>query len=175
METPYSCMKIKMTSIGTSDELGYPFKHIDNTILRQRLISFRVPQQAIGEIMELVSKNHYQVACQRYWEATHNAPLDVGINHPNQFFEESYKFLNGLSQSNQGKKTPQVKTNRSVMYSSQSSSQSTQLSTESTQSTFSSMEAPSQNNNDSLDMDSVIFDDEMDSAMLEQYMETSKV
>ncbi|XP_071539774.1 DNA primase large subunit-like [Panulirus ornatus] len=43
--TPYSCMKIIMTSIGTSDEHGCPFKHIDNTILRQRLISFRVPQQ----------------------------------------------------------------------------------------------------------------------------------
>lgn len=53
--------------------------------------------------MDLVSKNHYQIACQRYWEALHGVPIDDGINHPNQFFEESQKFLNGGVLPSQGK------------------------------------------------------------------------
>ena len=65
-------------------------------------IFFFFPHTAISEIMELVSKSHYQIACQRYWEATHNAVLDSGINHPNQFFEESQKILSGLAPASQG-------------------------------------------------------------------------
>ncbi|XP_069175390.1 DNA primase large subunit-like [Procambarus clarkii] len=165
--TPYSCLKIIMTSIGSGDAHGCPFKHTDAPILKQRLTSFQVPQQAINEIMELVSKNHYQIACQRYWEATHNSQMEAGINHPNQYFEESYKVLHGLSQSSQAKKTPQVRMNRSVMYSSQSLSQPTQMSSQSTQ-------GSTQDDTTPADMDSTMFDDDMDSAMLEQYMETSK-
>lgn len=62
-------------------------------------ISFAV----ITEIMDLVNKRHYQIACQRYWEALHGISIDAGINHPNQFFEESQKFLNGALQPSQGK------------------------------------------------------------------------
>ncbi|KAK8736904.1 hypothetical protein OTU49_004714 [Cherax quadricarinatus] len=159
--TPYSCMKIIMMSIGPGDAHGCPFKITDHTILRQRLTSFNVSQQAINEIMDLVSKNHYQVACQRYWEATHNSTLDAGINHPNQYFEESFKILNGLSQPSQGKKAPQVKMSRSVMYSTQSTQSSTQSMEDATQSS-------------TTESDSMIFDDELDSLMLEQYMDMSK-
>lgn len=66
-----------------------------------------------------------------------------------------------------GKKVSQVKTNRSVMYSSQSV-QSTQASIEATQTSTQSTQ-----NTSTTDMDSILFDDEMDS-VLEQYMETTQ-
>lgn len=50
---------------------------------------------AIQEIVDLVSRQHFQIACQRYYEATHNTDIDSGIQHPNQYFLESQKFLNG--------------------------------------------------------------------------------
>lgn len=165
--TPYSCMKIIMTSIGPGDAHGCPFKHTDAQMLRQRLSNFKVSQQAINEIMDLVSKCHYQIACQRYWEVTHNASLETGINHPNQYFEESQKVIHGAAPQSQGKKVSQVKTNRSIMYSSQSL-QSTQASVEATQ-----ISTQSTQNTSTTDMDSMLFDDEMDS-VLEQYMDTTQ-
>lgn len=50
---------------------------------------------AIQEIIDLVTRHHYQIACQRYFEATHNTEVDCGIQHPNQYFIESQKILNG--------------------------------------------------------------------------------
>lgn len=50
---------------------------------------------AIQEIVDLVSRQHFQIACQRYFEATHNTEVDCGIQHPNQYFIESQKILNG--------------------------------------------------------------------------------
>ncbi|XP_018420356.1 PREDICTED: DNA primase large subunit-like [Nanorana parkeri] len=39
---------------------------------------------------------HYQLACQKYFELTHNVD-DCGfsLNHPNQYFIESQKLLTG--------------------------------------------------------------------------------
>ncbi|KAK3863156.1 hypothetical protein Pcinc_031033 [Petrolisthes cinctipes] len=173
--SPYSCIKIIMGNVGPGDAHGCPFKHSDQAMLRQRLINFKVPQQAISEIIELVGKGHYQIACQKYWEATHNAPLETGINHPNQYFEESHKFNSGSgssTQTTQGKKPSQVKTNVSVMYSSQPSSQLSSQSSSSSQAT--TTDHNNTNANITSDVDSAMFDDDMDSAMLEQYMETAE-
>ena len=49
----------------------------------------------IQEIIDLVSHQHYQIACQRYFEAVHHHEIDGGIQHPNQYFQESQKSLNG--------------------------------------------------------------------------------
>lgn len=49
----------------------------------------------IQDIIDLVSRQHFQIACQRYFEATHNTELDGGIQHPNQYFQDSQKILNG--------------------------------------------------------------------------------
>ena len=49
----------------------------------------------VQEIIDLVSRQHYQIACQRYFEATHQTELDGGIQHPNQYFQESQKILSG--------------------------------------------------------------------------------
>ena len=45
--------------------------------------------------MDLVSRQHYQIACQRYFEATHQTELDGGIQHPNQYFQESQRIVAG--------------------------------------------------------------------------------
>lgn len=153
--SPYGCIKIIMGSVAPSDAHGCPFRHTEVPLLRQRLAAYGVSQQVISEIMDLVSKHHYQIACQRYWEALHGVPIEDGINHPNQFFEESQKFLNGGVLPSQGKKQPEVKTTPSIMYSSQASSQSTQLLTDN--SIVSEMETD--------------FDNEIETAMLEQCME----
>lgn len=35
------------------------------------------------------------MACSKYFDAVHNIDLGLGINHPNQYFEESQKLLKG--------------------------------------------------------------------------------
>ncbi|KAE8743590.1 hypothetical protein FOCC_FOCC010837 [Frankliniella occidentalis] len=86
--TPYSCMKIICSSVGPGDHHGCPFKHSDVKILANKLQAYGISSQYVGEISELVKGNHYQVACGKYFEATHGKPSN-GIQHPNQYFEES--------------------------------------------------------------------------------------
>ncbi|XP_068231389.1 DNA primase large subunit [Palaemon carinicauda] len=157
--TPYGCVKIITASLGPGDAHGCPFKHTDASMLKHRLHGYGVSQQVIGEIMELVSKSHYQIACQRYWEATHNATLDSGINHPNQYFEESQKCINGDIPTSQGKRVNQVKTHKAVVYSTQPS--------QSTQSSIQSTQEISQNDDESQ------FGD-VDSDLLAQYMDSQE-
>lgn len=45
------------------------------------------------EILQYVHIGQYQLACAKYFEITHNAPILTGVNHPNQYFEESQKIL----------------------------------------------------------------------------------
>ncbi|XP_075454227.1 DNA primase large subunit isoform X1 [Ascaphus truei] len=112
--TPYSCMKIIMSNPPSQgDYHGCPFRHSDPELLKQKLQSFKVSSTGIGEILDLVKGMHYQLACQKYFELTHNVD-DCGfsLNHPNQYFAESQKLLAGgreikkesnLLESNQAK------------------------------------------------------------------------
>lgn len=43
----------------------------------------------------MAKKGHFQISCSRYFDAVHNNDLGLGINHPNQFFEESQKIIKG--------------------------------------------------------------------------------
>ncbi|MEE6476557.1 hypothetical protein FKM82_011124 [Ascaphus truei] len=112
--TPYSCMKIIMSNPPSQgDYHGCPFRHSDPELLKQKLQSFKVSSTGISEILDLVKGMHYQLACQKYFELTHNVD-DCGfsLNHPNQYFAESQKLLAGgreikkesnLLESNQAK------------------------------------------------------------------------
>lgn len=50
---------------------------------------------AINEIMDVTKKGHFQIACSKYFDAVHHSDLGLGINHPNQYFEESQKIAKG--------------------------------------------------------------------------------
>lgn len=52
-------------------------------------------------MIEHVDSQGYQIACQRYFEYTHKTEEIIPINHPNQYFEHSYRLLHG----NKEKKT----------------------------------------------------------------------
>ena len=44
----------------------------------------------VPQVADLAKKGHYQLACARYYEVTHNVDRDsVSINHPNEYFDLS--------------------------------------------------------------------------------------
>ncbi|NXA40035.1 PRI2 primase, partial [Eudromia elegans] len=95
--TPYSCMKIIMSNPPSQgDYHGCPFRHCDPELLKQKLQLYKVPLSGINQILELVKGMHYQLACQKYFEFTHDIE-DIGfsLNHPNQYFAESQRLLSG--------------------------------------------------------------------------------
>lgn len=61
--------------------------------------------------MEHSDTNNFQIACQRYFEFSHKTEEIIPINHPNQYFEQSTRLLNGLPRSgaNRGVKMEHVK------------------------------------------------------------------
>lgn len=93
--TPHSCLKIINTSVGPGENHGCPFKHYDVNNLRQKLQSYNLSVSDISEVVDLSSRGHYQLACTRYFEITHNVHNAKGINHPNLYFEESQNVING--------------------------------------------------------------------------------
>ncbi|KAI6071518.1 DNA primase large subunit [Aix galericulata] len=95
--TPYSCMKIIMSNPPSQgDYHGCPFRHSEPELLKQKLQSYKIPPSGIAQILDLVKGMHYQLACQKYFELTHDLD-DIGfsLNHPNQYFAESQKLLTG--------------------------------------------------------------------------------
>lgn len=56
--------------------------------------------------MSEVKTGRYNVACTRYFEAVHKLPAEYqaqAFSHPNQYFEESQRLLNG---DNKGETNP---------------------------------------------------------------------
>lgn len=112
--TPFSCLKIILNNPpGQGDYHGCPFRHSDPELLRQKLQSYKIPPAGISQILDLVKGTHYQVACQKYFEITHNIE-DCGfsLNHPNQFFVESQRILSGgkdMKKESTQPETPQPK------------------------------------------------------------------
>ncbi|XP_069345163.1 DNA primase large subunit-like [Eulemur rufifrons] len=95
--TPFSCLKIILTNPPSQgDYHGCPFRHSDPELLKQKLQSYKISPGGISQILDLVKGTHYHIACQKYFEMTHNVD-DCGfsLNHPNQFFYESQRILNG--------------------------------------------------------------------------------
>ncbi|PIK34610.1 putative DNA primase large subunit-like [Apostichopus japonicus] len=78
---------------------GCPFRHTDIKLLKQRLASYKVPTNGIEQIADLVKGYHYQLACTKYFELTHNLDKDeastLSLQHPNQYFDASREILSG--------------------------------------------------------------------------------
>jgi DNA primase large subunit len=94
-KSPYDCMKIIMGSGPSSGDChGCPFKHMDADNLERKLVGWKIPKVQIREILGLVAGQHYQIACSKYYEVTHNkCDAGFGLNHPNQYFLESQKAM----------------------------------------------------------------------------------
>ncbi|XP_055491027.1 DNA primase large subunit [Leucoraja erinacea] len=94
--TPFSCMKIILSNPpGQGDFHGCPFRHSDVDLLKPKLQSYKISPAEINQILDLVKGMHYQLACQKYFELTHNIDeIGFSLNHPNQYFIESQKILN---------------------------------------------------------------------------------
>uniref|UniRef100_A0A672IHR6 DNA primase large subunit n=1 Tax=Salarias fasciatus TaxID=181472 RepID=A0A672IHR6_SALFA len=93
--TPFSCMKVILSNPPSQgDHHGCPFRHSDPELLKQKLQFYKVSPSGIHQILELVKGMHYQLACQKYFELTHNVEdATFSLNHPNQYFTESQKLL----------------------------------------------------------------------------------
>ncbi|KAH7306258.1 hypothetical protein KP509_22G004000 [Ceratopteris richardii] len=90
--TPFSCNKIILSTPGVGDHHGCPYRHFSEENLRAALGSMHLGVRIVDEILEKVRNRHYQVACSLTFEATHGSQT-IGINHPNQYFEQSRKIL----------------------------------------------------------------------------------
>jgi len=96
-KSPYNCLKIITSNQpGSGDYHGCPFKHSDVDILRRRLQSYNLSNDSVKDVIDLVKKQHFQIACARYFEITHKLPEgSMNLNHPNEYFSESQKILKG--------------------------------------------------------------------------------
>ncbi|XP_077164061.1 DNA primase large subunit isoform X3 [Paroedura picta] len=106
--TPFSCMKIILSNPpGQGDYHGCPFRHSDPELLKQKLQAYKIPSTGVSQILDLVKGMHYQLACQKYFELTHNVS-DIGwsLNHPNQYFIESQQLLSGIKEIKKEQKQP---------------------------------------------------------------------
>ncbi|XP_047668897.1 DNA primase large subunit isoform X2 [Tachysurus fulvidraco] len=107
--TPYSCMKVILSNPPSQgDYHGCPFRHSDPELLKQKLQSYKLSPGGIMQILDLVKGMHYQLACQKYFELTHNID-DAGfsLNHPNQYFIESQRLLSGGKEVKKEAEMPQ--------------------------------------------------------------------
>jgi len=81
------CKKIINEEVKAGDHACCPFKHFDAAHLTSTLQGCDVSSTAIHEIIDFVKGGNYQVACRRYFEATHTGvPQDIAVNHPNNYF-----------------------------------------------------------------------------------------
>ncbi|KMT07427.1 hypothetical protein BVRB_6g150500 [Beta vulgaris subsp. vulgaris] len=91
--TAYSCQKVISSTPGVGDHHGCPYRHFSEDNLRAALCNMGVSSRAMTDVMDKVRNRHYQLACTLTFEAVHSSSCDSGINHPNQYFNDSQKIL----------------------------------------------------------------------------------
>lgn len=83
---------------GPQDCHGCPYRHFSQDRLQTALLatygSQGLSSSDLPEIMEVVKKEHYHVACTRVFEITHGIPRGQGLDgesvtHPNQYVAKS--------------------------------------------------------------------------------------
>ncbi|KAI3467733.1 hypothetical protein Pfo_024396 [Paulownia fortunei] len=97
--TPYSCQKIISSAPGIGDHHGCPYRHFSEENLRAALSKMGVGNRSVEDVMDKVRNRHYQLACTLTFEAVHAASCDEGINHPNQYYNDSKKILESRNNS----------------------------------------------------------------------------
>lgn len=95
--TPHSCLKIIRATPGNGEYHSCPFKQFDTQGLQSTLRTKGLKDSEISEIVKLTKGFHFGVACQKFFIATHGRDpheelaLEVG-SHPNQYFDQSWKY-----------------------------------------------------------------------------------
>ncbi|KFK41135.1 hypothetical protein AALP_AA2G090500 [Arabis alpina] len=97
--TPYACQKIISSAPGVGDHHGCPYRHFSEDNLRAALGRMGLSSRGMEDVMDKVRNKHYQLACTLTFEAVYGTSCDAGINHPNQYFEESQKILKSKTPS----------------------------------------------------------------------------
>lgn len=87
--TPYSCLKVIQENGMPGSVSGCPYKLYDQSTVKQKLAAAGLSPAHVQEVMTFVSKGHFQLACGKFFQITHESTDDVAINHPNQYFEQS--------------------------------------------------------------------------------------
>lgn len=96
--TPHSCMKIITSTPGNGEHHGCPYRHQSEDTLRSMLQALTLDSQKIDGIMDKVRNKHFQLACQETFEGVHECACETGINHPNQYFDESRRLREEVDQ-----------------------------------------------------------------------------
>ena len=105
--TPWSCIKVINQHPAAQDTCGCPFKLWDPIEMRNKLINYGANPVNVQDVVSLASKGHFQLACGRYFEITHNTTLDEGINHPNGYFENSQIVMGNREAKQKTTQSPQ--------------------------------------------------------------------
>ncbi|KAL0479286.1 DNA primase large subunit [Acrasis kona] len=100
----YGCTKI-ITGLAqptSDDHHGCPFKNFNESSLKMEMRSKEFGDESIREVIELVQRKHYQIACRKYFDLTHpdfqevskETSRDEGMpfNHPNTYYQKSRQY-----------------------------------------------------------------------------------
>jgi DNA primase large subunit len=93
--TPHSCASIINATPGVGQVHGCPYRVFGEDQLRAALTRLSVTPTKLEEAVGKAKAGHYQLACASVWEGKMGCSCDSGINHPNQYYEESRKVLVG--------------------------------------------------------------------------------
>ena len=92
--TPYSCLKVIMSTPGAGEHHGCPYRTFSEESLRAAMRGMRLGGAAVAEVLERVKGKHYQLACGVAFAATHGGcECDAGVQHPNGYFDASRQLL----------------------------------------------------------------------------------
>lgn len=87
--TPYSCLRIIPENPAAGTVQGCPYKYFDQGTLKQKLSSIGLSAAHVQEVASLAAKGHYQLACGKCFQITHESAEEIAVNHPNQYFVQS--------------------------------------------------------------------------------------
>lgn len=95
--SPYSCLKvISNSTVSAGTAHGCPFKSYSKGALSSKLSASGISAVDLQDVMQYVSKGHYQLACGKYFQVSHGLQNDPPpIHHPNQYFEQSQMLMEG--------------------------------------------------------------------------------
>lgn len=108
--TPYACSRVISATPGVGQVHGCPYKTFAPEAVRSALSRAGVSPEKIEEAVMKAKGGHYQLACASAWEGAHSGcECETGINHPNQYYEESRRCIKEQPQLGEGDRQEEKK------------------------------------------------------------------